>query len=72
MTVVARVAVRQMGVAQRHLHIGMTKQARDHRHQHAVHDGMAGHRVERGPGGRYRFLGAVTNETAVATASANA
>ncbi len=29
-------------------------------------------RVERGPGGRYRFLGAVTNETAVATASANA
>ena len=29
-------------------------------------------RVERGPGGRYRFLGAVANQTAIPTARANA
>ena len=38
----------------------------------ALHELVREGRVERGPGGRYRFLGAVTNETAIPTASANA
>ena len=37
------ITVRKMGVAQRHLHVGMTQQTRDHRHRYAVHDGMARH-----------------------------
>ena len=35
-------AISQMGVTQRGPHIGMTKQAGDHRHRHAVHHCVAG------------------------------
>ena len=37
------VAVRQVSVAQRHLHVGVAQQARDHRQGHSVHHGMACH-----------------------------
>ena len=37
------VAVCEMSVAQRHPHIGMAEQARDHRDRHPVHDRMARH-----------------------------
>jgi len=36
------IAVREMGVAQRHAGVGMTEQAGDHRHWHAVHHRVAG------------------------------
>ena len=35
-------AIPQMGVAQRRAHIGMAKQAGDHRHRHAVHHRVTG------------------------------
>ena len=39
------VAVREMSVTHCHLHVGVTEQAGNHRHRHAVHDRMARHRM---------------------------
>ena len=38
----------------------------------ALHALVREERIERGPGGRYRVLGALTKETAIPTASVNA